>query len=119
MALVNPKRAGAGGPDPELAAAGLAFKFALALVAAHGRSEDLVYRMLDLAALGSVSIRRASHVEPNSTGHWLADLSPVGGPVLGPFKWRSQALEAEVRWLETQWLAIPTASSPGDPRRPH
>lgn len=41
---------------------------------------------------------RASHVEP-SGGQWTADLSPVGGPVLGPFGLRQAALDAEVAWL--------------------
>ena len=40
---------------------------------------------VDLSALGQVTIRRASHVEPTDQGQWQADLSPVGGPVLGPF----------------------------------
>lgn len=54
---------------------------------------------VDLSGLGEVSIRRASHVEPDAAGQWWADLSPVSGPKLGPFKARSQALAAEVEWL--------------------
>lgn len=52
-----------------------------------------------LQACGNVSIARASHVEP-SEGGWSADMSPVGGPVLGPFGRRSDAIDAEVRWLK-------------------
>jgi hypothetical protein len=59
---------------------------------------------LDLDALGHVQCSRASHVEPEPTGGWTADLSPVGGPVLGPFAKRSEALAAEVTWLDA-WLA--------------
>ena len=59
---------------------------------------------IDLAALGRPVIRRASHVEPTPDGRWTADLSPVAGPTLGPFASRSQALEAESRWLERHWL---------------
>ncbi|HRX78315.1 MAG: hypothetical protein H6821_05590 [Planctomycetaceae bacterium] len=59
---------------------------------------------IDLHALGQVSISRGSHVEPDSNGQWLADLSPVTGPCLGPFPHRSDALDAEVAWLEANWL---------------
>jgi len=59
---------------------------------------------IDLAALGLLSIERGSHVEPDQQGRWLADLQPVGGPVLGPFPRRSQALDAERQWLEIYWL---------------
>lgn len=59
---------------------------------------------IDLHALGDVSIQRASHVEPNDAGEWIADLSPVGGPLLGPFIVRSAALIAERDWLESNWL---------------
>jgi hypothetical protein len=59
---------------------------------------------LDLACLGQLSLRRASHVDPDDRGQWWADLAPVGGPRLGPFPWRSQALVAEVAWLEGTWL---------------
>lgn len=47
---------------------------------------------------------RASHVEPNAKGDWEADLSPVQGPELGPFKTRQEALEAEVKWLQENYL---------------
>jgi len=59
---------------------------------------------IPLSQLGKLSISRASHVEPNSVGQWVADLSPVGGPSLGPFSRRTDALVAEVRWLEDHWL---------------
>lgn len=50
-------------------------------------------------SLGEVQTCRASHVEPTGDNQWTADLSPVGGPLLGPFKMRSEALEAEHEWL--------------------
>jgi hypothetical protein len=55
---------------------------------------------IDLAALGELSVRRASHVEPDEAGRWWSDLGPVGGPRLGPFPLRSQALRAEAAWLD-------------------
>ena len=55
---------------------------------------------IDLACLGDVSIQRASHVEPDAQGRWWADLAPVGGPTLGPYGRRSDALTAELTWLE-------------------
>jgi hypothetical protein len=58
---------------------------------------------IDLSAIGSLTIQRGSHVEPDTTGCWLADLAPVG-PLLGPFNHRSEALTAEREWLERNWL---------------
>lgn len=50
--------------------------------------------------LGAVNVTRASHVEWDaSAGGWMADLSPVGGPNLGPFDDRAEALRREVAWL--------------------
>lgn len=60
----------------------------------------------DYGELGRPRIRRASHVEPNSTGTWLADLSPVDGPVLGPFDKRADALAAEQAWLEEKLCVL-------------
>ena len=75
------------------------------LVVAPGGTVKAIYdEALDLAFLGRLSIRRASHVEPTPEGRWQADLSPVSGPVLGPFNRRSEALEAERAWLEQHWL---------------
>jgi hypothetical protein len=59
---------------------------------------------LDLACLGPLQIRRASHVEPDEDGRWWSDLSPAAGPVLGPFERRSDALAAEAAWLESHVL---------------
>lgn len=59
---------------------------------------------IDLSSIGQVSIRRGSHVEPTPNGQWTADLSPVNGPLLGPFATRTDALTAEVTWLRGHWL---------------
>ena len=68
---------------------------------------------LDLAAIGAMRISRASHVEPDETGHWWADIIAAAGPVLGPFDRRSEALAAERRWLEENLLSVAMAS--GEP----
>ena len=78
------------------------------IVHADGSLRCLYDETLDLSQIGPVSIRRASHVEPTQQGQWQADLSPVDGPVLGPFPLRSEALTAEVEWLQTNWL-VPDA----------
>jgi hypothetical protein len=61
---------------------------------------------LDLASLGELQVRRASHVEPDESGRWWADLSPTDGPKLGPFAKRSEALGAEVAWLTAHLLDV-------------
>ncbi len=62
---------------------------------------------IDLHTIGCPTIARGSYVEPDEHGRWTADLLPAGGPKLGPFDHRSQALAAEREWLEANWL-IPT-----------
>jgi hypothetical protein len=70
------------------------------LVVDAGGSVRCIYgEELDLRALGKLQITRASHVEPDSEGSWWADMGPVGGPVLGPYGSRSEALGAERAWL--------------------
>ena len=54
---------------------------------------------LDLRELGKLQITRASHVEPDAEGYWWADMGPSGGPVLGPYGSRTEALGAERGWL--------------------
>lgn len=55
--------------------------------------------LIGLTEQGKTTIRRASHVEP-CPGGWQADMSPVNGPILGPFIKRSDALQEEVAWLK-------------------
>jgi hypothetical protein len=74
------------------------------LVLLGGEVRCVYGETIDLAQLGSLTIRRGSHVEPDSAGQWLADLGPIHGPVLGPFASRSQALAAETDWLVAHWL---------------
>lgn len=64
--------------------------------------------VLELRSLGDIHISRASHVEPDTFGNWTADLTPIGGPVLGGFSHRSQAINQEIQWLKL-WL---TSSKP-------
>ena len=46
---------------------------------------------------GPSTITRGSHVEPTPNGQWTAAM--IGGPTLGPFLTRQEALNAEVLWL--------------------
>ena len=78
------------------------------VVAPDGTARAIYSETIDLAALGRSTIARASHVEPDRDGRWHADLRPMLGPVLGPFDRRSEAREAEVAWLETNWLTPPS-----------
>lgn len=73
------------------------------VVTSNGTVKAVYGEAIDLAVLGRPVIARASHVEPSGGCLWTADLSPVGGPVLGPFHRRSEALAAEHAWLEF-WL---------------
>lgn len=82
---------------------------------------------------GPVTTRRASHVEPTADlseaarrsifeiwgcwpsevlwpSAWWADMTPVGGPVLGPYETREEALDDEKVWLEEH--NIPVAANP-------
>lgn len=81
------------------------------VVDALGQVRCVYDETIDVAALGVVAIQRASHVEPDPSGRWLAQLSPVGGPTLGPFNRRSDALAAEAAWLRRHWM-ISDADTP-------
>jgi hypothetical protein len=79
-------------------------------------SDDLV-GLIDLGA-ANVTISRASNVEPDANGHWWATMADKcehltlpcergilradGTVQLGPFKLRSEALAAEVEYLESR-----------------
>lgn len=84
--------------------------------------DDLYQQFSDGA---DIKIARASHVEPHYVANllggkvegveggslfgsgWTADLSPVGGPKLGLFQTRTEALQAEFDWLEQNMPDIP------------
>ena len=68
----------------------------------RGGVRCLYTETIPLQDLGVLKITRASHVEPDNAGRWWAELSPMGGPKLGPFAFRSEALDAERRWLEAR-----------------
>ena len=97
------------------------------IVSKPGGNVRMLYNETYHEQLGRVvDLRRASHVEVKETcrwtqlafwrlwhrwrirhiplGKWYADMSPVNGPVLGPFDSRSQALENEEIWLRIHRL---------------
>lgn len=74
------------------------------LINTAGRVRCVYGEDVDLRMIGQLTIRRGSHVEPTADGLWTADLSPVSGPVLGPFGNRTEALDAERDWLLRHWL---------------
>lgn len=74
------------------------------LIEPNGNCRCVYSETIDIQQLGSPDIQRGSHVEPTADGQWTADLSPVDGPLLGPFQNRSEALDAEVAWLLDNWL---------------
>ena len=74
------------------------------IVSPDGTIRAIYAEEIDLCILGHPVIVRASHVDPDEAGRWIADLTPVNGPILGPFDRRSDALAAEQSWLESNWL---------------
>lgn len=74
------------------------------VISPEGSIRCVYGEVFDLSALGQLRIERGSHVEPDAKGKWWADLGPVSGPRLGPFIKRSEALEAEIKWLTQNWL---------------
>jgi hypothetical protein len=82
------------------------------VITPRGQVRCIYGEAIDLAQLGQPEIRRGSFVEPIETGKWYADLTPVTGPMLGPFDNRSEALAAEEAWLLTHWLDSAAAANP-------
>lgn len=50
----------------------------------HDGKIEFVYsdELAPLLELGDATVERVSHVEPSGKG-WLADMAPVGGPIIG------------------------------------
>lgn len=69
------------------------------VVDAGGRVRCIYDEAVDLREFGKLQITRASYVEPDAEGYWWADMGPSGGPVLGPFTSRTEALRSELAWL--------------------
>jgi hypothetical protein len=90
------------------------------VVGVDGGVKCIYDEALDLRALGKLQITRASHVEPDSDGHWWADMGPSGGPVLGPFGTRGEALAEERAWLiGIPWRGESTVLCPALKREDH
>jgi hypothetical protein len=74
------------------------------VVDAGGLIRCIYNEALDLREIGKLQITRASHVEPDAEGFWWADMGPVDGPMLGPFRSRSEALEAERTFISLSFF---------------
>lgn len=55
---------------------------------------------IDLYDEGNTHITRVSSVEPTIGGQWKASMRD--GTVLGPYRLRQEALDAEVKYLEAK-----------------
>lgn len=77
-------------------------------ILADGTVKFLYYDELKpLLDIGNVEVSRASHIDPEKTENglkWFVDLAPVGGPKLGPFETRDEAIAAEIDWLSQNYL---------------
>ena len=69
------------------------------VVGCDGVARCIYDEAMDLREIGKLQITRASNVEPDAEGYWWVDMGPVDGPVLGPFKNRTEAIQAERVWL--------------------
>ena len=58
---------------------------------------------------GKLEVTRASEVDPDPDGGWIANLARSGGPVLRGFTRREDAIAAEVEWLTEHGLGDPGA----------
>jgi len=74
------------------------------VVGCDGGVKCIFDEVLDLREIGKLQLTRASHVEPDAEGNWWADMGPVDGPVLGPFRCRTEALGAEREWLAARMV---------------
>ena len=74
------------------------------VVRKNGNAHCIYGEAIPVPTLGTIEIKRASHVEPDADGKWIADLNLINGPMLGPFEHRTEALNAEVAWLKDNWL---------------
>jgi hypothetical protein len=79
------------------------------VIGPDGSARCLYGEDIDLGKLGTLTISRASHVEPDASGQWFASM--IDGPVLGPFVRRSDALQAEADWLNSHRLASAPAAT--------
>lgn len=73
----------------------------------QGNLRTIYNEALDLSACGEVTITRASNVEWSPGIGWHAYMGEpfnMDGPVLGPFAKRSEALAAEVAFIEENVL---------------
>ena len=80
------------------------------IISPNGHVRLIYSELLPLDALGVVRIVRASYVEPDEQGQWWADLALSRGPRLGPFDFKSAALQAETDWLSRNLLGSDPSS---------
>jgi hypothetical protein len=90
-----------GGPGADSESVSMTVAMAL-VVGCDGGVMCINHAGKDLREHGKRQITRASHAEPDAGGYWWADMRPSGGPVMGPYCSRSEALGAERSCLLSQ-----------------
>ena len=78
----------------------------LITVGPDGSVQAMYSEQIDLGELGPTTIQRASEIEPDHKGQWWATIyhdSPLRTR-LGPFAKRSEAIAAEIAWIEENRL---------------
>ncbi len=87
------------------------------IIDCSGRTSCICSEAINLAELGQLCIQRASYVEPDAQGRWLADLSPCRAQCSVRLPSGAKALAAEVAWLSEHWLCEKPAYLEKEPPR--
>lgn len=79
---------------------------------AMGADKPQLSRATNIETGRQLRAEAAAMVPPNvladNQDSYFADITPVGGPVLGPFERRSEAVAAELQWLGEHGNPFPT-----------
>ena len=66
-----------------------------------GRTPLHVASWAGYADIARFLVQKGADVNATADGQWTADMGPMDGPVLGPYRLRGEALAAEVKWLRS------------------
>lgn len=94
-------------PTAELSEEAIAW---LAICAPHPKPAFIVWSPSHIPFRSAINALRGS-IMLHAADKWWADMLPSNGPVLGPFFTNTEALTAELAWLDRH--GVPTVTDPG------